>query len=466
MAATEFDVLVIGGGPGGYTAAIRAAQLGLRTACIEMDDRLGGTCLLRGCIPTKALLHSADLLAELQHAEKSGVLASEVRLDFARVMKAKADAVGKNAKGIEFLFKKHKVESVRGRGFLRGAQEVEVVQEGKSQRLTARRGIILAMGSRPRDIAAFPIDGMRIVSSDQLLELAAIPRRFAVLGAGAVGTEFASIFHRFGAKTHLIEMLPRVLPVEDEEVSAELEKALRKQGIDVRVSTTLARVTPQADGLRLELQKDGKADAIEVDLLLVAVGRASNTENCGLAEAGVKLEKGMVAVDAQLATSLPGVYAIGDIVPGPMLAHKASAEGIVAAERIAGHPTRGLNYGKIPGATYCSPEVASVGLTEAAARALGHDVAIGKFPWAASGKARILQETTGFVKIVRETRYDEILGIHIIGPRATDLIGEACALIGLEATNEELTRIVHPHPTLAEGMLEAAHAAAGHPMAF
>jgi dihydrolipoamide dehydrogenase len=367
---------------------------------------------------------------------------------------------------VEFLFKKHKVQTVRGRGTLCGAREIEVVHEGKSQRLSARRGIILAMGSRPRDIAAFPIDGKRIVNSDQLLELAAIPRRFAVLGAGAVGTEFASVFHRFGATTHLIEMLPRVLPVEDEEISAELEKALRKQGIDVRVGTTLAGMTPSADGLRLELVKSGKSDAIDVDLLLVAVGRAPNTEHCGLEEAGVKLQNGMVVVDAQLSTSLSGVFAIGDIVPGPMLAHKASAEGIVAAERIAGHATRGLNYDKIPGATYCSPEVASVGLSEARARALGHDVAVGKFPWAASGKARILQETTGFVKIVRETRYDEILGIHIIGPRATDLIGEACALIGLEATNEELARIVHPHPTLAEGMLEAAHAAAGHPMAF
>lgn len=466
MADQEYDVIVVGGGPGGYTAAIRAAQLGLKTACVDDDSRFGGTCLLRGCIPTKALLHAADLLTELSHAKKSGVTVANYGVDFAGVMKSKADTVTKNAKGIDFLFKKNGVHPERGRGVLRGDGRVEVTEGGKKRTLRAKRGIILAMGSRPRQIGAFPFDGRQILSSDHILELKEIPKRLGVLGAGAVGTEFASIFHRFGSETTLIEMLPRVLPVEDEEVSNELEKSLKKQGIDVRTSTTLSSATIGDAGVKLVLEKDGKKEEMEVDILLVSVGRAPNVEDCGLESAGVAVENGFVQVDDQLRTTAPDVYAIGDVVRGPMLAHKASAEGVVAAELIAGQPTRLVDLNKVPGATYSYPEVGSVGLTEAAAREQGYDVEVGKFPWAASGKARILQDTTGFIKIVREKRYDEILGIHIIGPHATDLLGEACALVGLESTNEELARIVHPHPTLAEGMHEAAHAAAGHPLSF
>lgn len=466
MADQEYDVIVVGGGPGGYTAAIRAAQLGLKTACVDDDSRFGGTCLLRGCIPTKSLLHAADLLTELSHAKKSGVRVEDFAVDFPAVMKSKADTVTKNAKGIDFLFKKNGVSPERGRGVLLGDGRVEVSEDGKKRTLRASKGIILAMGSRPRQIGAFPFDGERIVSSDHILELKEIPKRLGVLGAGAVGTEFASIFHRFGSETTLIEMLPHVLPVEDEEVSTELGKSLKKQGIDVRTSTSLNSARVGSGGVKLELEKDGKNEELEVDLLLVSVGRAPNVEKCGLEAAGVTLADGFVQVDDELKTTAAGVFAIGDIIRGPMLAHKASAEGIVAAERIAGHPTRPVDLNKVPGATYSHPEVGSVGLTEAEAREQGYEVEVGKYPWAASGKARILQDTTGFIKIVRDTRYDEILGIHIIGPRATDLLGEACALIGLESTNEELARIVHPHPTLAEGMHEAAHAAAGHPLAF
>jgi dihydrolipoamide dehydrogenase len=466
VADKSYDVIVVGGGPGGYTAAIRAAQLGLETACVEEDRRFGGTCLLRGCIPTKALLHAADLLTEIQSAKRSGIRVGEVELDFGAVMKSKSDTVTKNAKGIDFLFKKNEVSPERGRGFLRGPNTVEVVEDGKSRTLTARQGIILAMGSRPREIGACAVDGKHIVTSDHILELGEIPKRLGVLGAGAVGTEFASIYHRFGSETTLIEMLPNVLPVEDDEISQELEKALKKQGIDVRTGAALKSAKVAKDCVQLVVERDGKSEQLEVDMLLVSVGRAPNVENCGLEGCGISLERGFVAVDEYQRTSVAGVWAIGDITPGPMLAHKASAEGIVAAETIAAHPTRPIDHDKVPGATYCHPEVASVGLSEATARARGYEVAVGKFPWAASGKARILQQTTGFIKIVRETKYDEILGIHIIGPHATDLLGEACALIGLEATNEELTRIVHPHPTLAEGMHEAAHAAAGHPLAF
>lgn len=461
MARNEYDVIVIGGGPGGYTAAIRASQLGQETACIEMDDRLGGTCLLRGCIPTKALLHTADLLSDLQSAPRSGVQVESWKLDLAAAMKSKTAAVTKNAKGVEFLFKKNRITHERGRGALRGPNRVEVVQEGSSRELTARRGIILAMGSRPLALDAFPVDGKRILNSDQILAIDHVPSRLAVLGAGAVGTEFASIFSRFGSETLLVEMLPRVLPQEDEEVSAELERALKKQGIDVRTGSTLESAQAGSDSVGLTLEKDGERTEVEVDVLLVAVGRAPNSVDCGLEEIGVHLDRGVVQVGDDLQTAVEGVYAIGDLVRGPMLAHKASAEGIVAAERIAGHPTRPVDLNRIPGATYCRPEVASVGLTEQAAREAGYDIAVGKFPWAASGKARILHDTTGFVKIVRETRYDEILGVHIIGPHATDLISEACALLGLESTNEELGRIVHPHPTLGEAMFEASHVAAG-----
>lgn len=466
MAEREYDLVVIGAGPGGYVAAIRGAQLGLTTAVVESDPRLGGTCLLRGCIPTKALLHTADLLGEIAGAKRSGIVVGEPRLDFPAAMRNKDDVVAKNAKGVEFLFKKHKIQVERGRGRLLGADRIEVTQDGASRTLVARRGVILAMGSRPRELRGFASDGKHILTSDHLLEIQQVPARLAVLGAGAVGVEFASAFARFGSKTTLIEMLPRVLPIEDEEVSAEVERSFKKQGIEVRTNATLKSAAVAGGAVQLAVERSGKEEALEVDVLLVAVGRAPNSERCGLEETGVKLERGYVAVDPYMQSSLPGVYAIGDLVNTPWLAHVASAEGVIAAERIAGQPSRALNYQKIPGCTYCHPEVASIGLSEAAARAQGHQVVAAKFPWAASGKARILGDAGGFLKIVRETRYDEILGVHIVGPHATDLIGEACALLGLEATNEELSRIVHPHPTLTEGMLEAAHAAAGHPLAF
>lgn len=462
MASKEYDVLVVGAGPGGYVAAIRASQLGLSTAIIERDERLGGTCLLRGCIPTKAMLHAADLLTEIKGAKRAGIKVGGVEVDFAGVMKSKELAVTKNSKGVEFLMKKNKIEVVKGQAVLKGTGKVEVTGAEGVSTLHARKGIVLANGSRPRGIGAFPTDGKQILNSDHLLQLTEIPQRLAVLGAGAVGVEFASVFARFGTEVSLIEMLPRIIPIEDEELSAELEKSFKKQGIKVHTDTTLESAKPGKGGVKLSLVKGDTKEELEVDVLLVAVGRAPNSEDAGLEESGVKTEKGYVLVDEYMKTSVAGVYAIGDLVPTPWLAHTASAEGIVAAEHIAGAETRPLDYDKTPSCIYCHPEVASVGLGEAAAKERGYELAVGKFPWAASGKARILNETTGFVKIVRETRYDEILGVHIIGPHATDLIGEACALLGLEATNEELSRIVHPHPTLSEAMMEASHDAAGH----
>jgi dihydrolipoamide dehydrogenase len=460
--AKEYEVVVVGAGPGGYVAAIRSAQLGMKTAIVERDDRLGGTCLLRGCIPTKAMLHAADLITEIGRAKSAGIKVGGVEVDFSGVMKSKNAAVTKNSKGVEFLMKKNKIEVLRGHATLLGKDKLQIEDEKAKQEISATRGIILAMGSRPRSIPAFEIDGKHIVTSDHMLELEEIPRRLAVLGAGAVGVEFASIFSRFASEVTLIEMLPRIVPLEDEEVSAELTKSFKKQGIEVRAGTTLESAKLEGKVVKLTTIKDEKKDTVEVDMLLVAVGRAPNSENCGLQETGVEMEKGYVKVDEFMRTSLPGVFAIGDLVFTPQFAHTASAEGIVAAETIAQVETRPLDYDKTPGCTYCHPEVASVGLSEAEAKSRGYEVAIGKFPWAASGKARILGESTGFVKIVRETRYDEILGIHIIGPQATNLIGEACALLGLESTNEELTRIVHPHPTLTEALMEAGHDAAGH----
>ena len=466
MATTEHDVIVIGGGPGGYTAAIRAAQLGQDTAVVEMDTRLGGTCLLRGCIPTKALLHSADLVSEFATAAESGIRISGLTVDFDAVMKNKNQVVEKNAAGVEYLFKKNKIKTERGRGRLIDASTVEVSGEGAPRRLSARKGIILAMGSKPTPIGAFPVDGKQILNSDHILDLEQLPASLAVLGAGAVGTEFASIYQRLGVQTTLIEMMDRILPIEDADLSKELERALKKDKITVRAGTRLNRAELTKGGVTLELEKKGKTESIEVEQLLVAVGRSPLTADCGLEAVGVVMDRDFVQVDAYMRTSVANVYAIGDIVPTPMLAHCASAEAIVAAETIAGHPTVPVRYSTVPNATYCRPEVASVGLTEAQAKEQGHDVATGKFPWMASGKARIKHQTAGFVKIVREKRYDEILGIHIIGPGATDLIGEAVALLHLECTNEELSRIVHAHPTLAEGILEASHDAAGHPIAF
>lgn len=467
MANAEYDLIVIGAGPGGYTGAIRAAQLGLDTAVVEMDSRLGGTCLLRGCIPTKAMLHSADLVSELATAKIAGIEVADWKIDFAQVMKNKADVVDKNAKGVEYLFKKNKITTEKGRGKLIDRNTVEVTQDGESRTIKARKGVILAMGSKPTEIPVFPVDGKRIITSDHILDLEKLPKSLVVLGAGAVGTEFASIFARFGVETTLVEMLPHVLPIEDVDCSKELERSLKKDGIKVRTGTKLSKADVEPRGVELTLEKDGKEEVLKTDVLLVAVGRSPMTKDCGLQEAGVRMhERGYVLVDDFMRTSVEGVYAIGDIVPTPALAHCASAESIVAAEHVAGHDTHPVNYKTVPNATYCRPEVASVGMTEQAAKDEGYDVEVGKFPWAASGKARIKHQTGGFIKIVRDKKYDEILGIHIIGPAATDLISEAAALIHLECTNEELSRIVHAHPTLAEGMLEASHAAAGHPIAF
>lgn len=456
------DLAVIGSGPGGYVAAIRAAQLGLRVAVVEKDRKLGGTCLHRGCIPTKALLHTAGLLDEFRRSSDFGVDSRGASLNLEGTRDYKTRVVDKNAKGIEFLFKKNGIQSLRGRGTLVGRNEVEVEHEGERQGLWAKN-ILVATGSVPREIPVAPTDGSRILNSDHILELPSVPASLVVLGAGAVGTEFASIFASFGSQVVLVEMLPRVLPLEDEEISKQLERSFRKRKIKCLTSQLLTQVDTDSERLGLRLEKEGaEPREIEADMLLVAVGRAPVTDDLGLPELGIGLDRGYIEVNEFMQTAVPNIYAIGDVVQTPWLAHVASAEGILAVEHLAGEAARPLNYDHVPAVTYCDPEVGSVGLTESQAKDRGYDVACGKFPFTALAKAAIEGKTDGFVKVVRETRYDELLGVHIIGPHATDLIAEACVALQVESTTEELFRAIHAHPTLSEAVAEAAHAAVGH----
>ncbi len=460
--AGTFDVAVIGSGPGGYVAAIRAGQLGLRTAIIEKDPRPGGTCLHRGCIPTKALLMTAHVLDTARESQEFGVVCDRPRLDLPGAMRYKESVVGTNATGVEVLLKKNKVALLTGVGRMESLDKVIVAGNGKEQ-LVETRHVILATGSVPTRPPFLDFKDPRIITSDEALELRAIPSHATVLGAGAVGCEFASIFRSFGAEVLLVEMLDRLLPNEDREVSAELLRAFKRRKIQCRVSTRLEKAEPSDDGLDLLLTPSGgKPERVRTGLLLCAVGRSPYTTGLGAERLGVQFDQGFARTDPERRTTQRGVFAIGDIVSGkPLLAHAASAEGIVAAEVIAGKKVHPVLPHRIPSATYCDPEVASVGFTEEQAQEKGYRVKASKFPFAAIAKARILRATSGFCKIVAEERYGEVLGIHIIGPHATDLISEACVAIGLESTAADLSHVVHPHPTLSEGLMEAAHALTG-----
>jgi dihydrolipoamide dehydrogenase len=458
LSTEQFDVTVIGSGPGGYVAAIRGSQLGLKVALIEKDKRLGGTCTLRGCIPTKQLLMSAHYYEKAQKdLGDFGVQVSEVRLAFDDVQKRKAKVVLKNSKGIEFLMKKNAITVFKGTGKLTLPGKVEVTGEDGARQTINTKNIIIATGSVVRPIPGFETDGERIVNSDHILELDRVPKSLVVMGSGAVGTEFASVYSRFGAETTLVELLPRLMPLEDEEVSKELEKSFRKRGIKSMTGTKLEKVERTDAGVRVT-GKDAKGGdvSLEAEMLLVAVGRMPYVEGLGLEGTGVKVERGTIQVDEFCRTGVPGVYAIGDVIPTPWLAHLASKEGILVVEQIAGLQARPINLRHVPSCTYCDPEVASVGLTEAKAKELGYDVKAAKFPFSASGKARILGEEEGFVKVVSETKYDELLGVHIIGPHATEIIHEAIVALHLESTAEELGRVIHAHPTVSEAVMEAA----------
>jgi dihydrolipoamide dehydrogenase len=465
--AEQFDVVVIGSGTGGYVAAIRAAQLGLKTAVVERQPSLGGTCLNWGCIPTKALLEHAHALKIAQDAAEWGItFGTTVKpaIDMARVHARKNKIVTALTKGVEFLFKKNKIEWIRGTGRLAGGGRVDV--SGVTPRSLTAREIVVATGSAPRSVPGITIDKVHILTSDEAIHLPAVPKSIAILGSGAVGVEFASIFRRFGSEVTLIELLPRIVPNEDEAVSAELEKAFRKRGIAVRTGAKVTSASVASDSVRLEMTSGSKTESLTVGKLLVATGRGPVTDELGAAEAGLKLDRGYVVVDELFHTNVAGISAIGDVIamPGiahPQLAHLSSAEGILLAERIAGQDVRPIDYDQVPSCTYCEPEIGSIGLTEQEAVKRGHDVRTGSFPFGVLGRAKMAGETEGFVKIVAEKKYDQVLGVHMIGLRATELVAEAAVALRLESTVEELMRTIHAHPTMAEAVGEAAHAAHG-----
>jgi len=466
--AEEYDVIVIGAGTGGYVAAIRAAQLGLKTAVVEKQKALGGTCLLWGCIPTKALLEHAHAFKIAQHAKDWGISlgSAAVTIDMGQVQARKDRVVTGLTKGVEFLFKKNKIDWIKGTARLTGNGGVDVF-EGDQRTLRARKEIIVATGSAPRGVPGIEIDRKRIITSDEAIGLREIPKTIVIMGSGAVGVEFASIFNRFGSDVTIVELLPRLVPVEDEAVSAELEKSFRKQGITSHTGARVTAAKAGADAVDVDvLLADGTTKKIQTDYLLVATGRGPVTTGLNAEGVGLQIEKGYIKVDSLFRTSVPGISAVGDVItlgtPGhPQLAHVSSAEGIITAERIAGQESRPINYDHVPGCTYCDPEIGSVGLTEAEAKARGYDVRIGTFPFGILGRAKMAQETDGFVKIVADRKYDELLGIHMIGPRSTELVAEATVALQMESTVEELIRTIHAHPTFAEAVGEAAHATHG-----
>ena len=468
--ASEYDVVVVGAGTGGYVAAIRAAQLGLKVAVVERQKTLGGTCLIWGCIPTKALLEHAHALKVAQSAKEwglTGIDGAVVAIDMPAVHARKDKMISGLTGGIESLFKKHKITWLKGSARLTGGRSLEVTRhDGGTEALTATKELIVATGSAARSVPGIEVDGTKIIFSDHAIHLPHVPKSIAIMGSGAVGVEFASIFKSYGSEVTIVELMPKLVPLEDEAVSSELERTFGKRGIKTFTGTRVTSAKATAAGVDITMQKaDGPSQSLGVEMLLVATGRGPVTDGLGAEAIGLKMERGYVVVDALFRTSVPGVSAIGDVItmagPHYQLAHVSSMEGIVLAERIAGHDVTPLNYLHVPRCTYTEPEIGSVGLTEAQAKAAGHDVRVGSFPFRALARARMAGEVDGFVKIVAEKKYDEVLGVHIIGPRATELIAEAVLALRLECTVEELVKTIHAHPTMSEAMGEAAHAAHG-----
>jgi len=459
-----FDLIVIGSGPGGYVAAIRAAQLGMNVACVE-DQDLGGVCLNIGCIPTKAMLTSALLANEMKSGEQHGIKAKDVTFDLAPAQERSRRVVKQMTTGIAHLFKKNKVAHIDGFGRLAGAGKVEVERDGAKTLYDAKH-IVIATGSRPRDLPVLKIDEDRIWSSTGALMQTSAPDSLFIVGAGAIGMEFADVYESFGTKVTIVEAMEHILPLEDVEVSKFMQRTYKKRGMDIHTGAFFQNADVKADGVTVTFKnKKGDLQTMDVDYVLSAVGRVPNSENLGLDSVGVNVDdRGFIVVDGELRTNVPGVYAIGDVAGHQLLAHKASHEGIVCVEHIAGEGHHTVDYGNVPNCTYCHPEVASVGLTEKQAKDAGHDIEVGKFPWVGIGRAVASGHSDGFVKIIRDKQYSEILGAHIVGPHATELIAEFVVGRHLEATVEEMEKAMHPHPTLSEGVSEGALAALGRPI--
>jgi len=457
LAETIYDVAVIGSGPGGYTAAIRAGQLGLKTCVIEKDDNLGGTCLQVGCIPTKALLFNAEIYDHLKGGKEFGIEGTEsARVNWGTIQARKNKIVKKHTKGLEFLMHKNKVDVVKGYGRLTGPRKEGVLSvdvEGAAK--IKAKNVILATGSEAKMLPGLKPDST-VLSNIEILSLNAIPKSLVVVGAGAVGVEFASIYKSFDSDVTILEMLPRLVPLEDEEISKELARAFRKRGIKSFAGTKVEKIERTESGVAVSFTPpDGKQQEIEAEKILIAVGRAPNTANVGLEKTKIKDERGFVYTDEWMQTEEPGIYAVGDIIAGfPQLAHVAFMQGMVAVAHIAGKPAVPLDRHKIPNCTYCDPQISSVGITEAQAKESGHNIKVGKFPFTANSKASIIGSHEGFVKVVADTKYGEILGVHIIGPQATEMIAEAVAAMELEATIDDLMFTIHPHPTLSEAMFD------------
>ena len=458
MSSTNFDLIVLGSGPGGYVAAIRASQLGLKTAIVEAEE-LGGICLNWGCIPTKALLKSAQVFEYISHASDYGITVKDATADFGSMVKRSRGVADGMSKGVQFLMKKNKIEILSGWGKIQPGKKVEVSDKDGKKTVYAADNIIIATGARARELPTLKIDNEKIIGYRKAMTLENQPKSMVVVGSGAIGVEFAYFYNSIGTKVTIVEFMDRIVPVEDEEVSKALEKIYKKSGITVMTSSEVTKVDTKGAGCKVTVKTAKGEEVLDCEVVLSAAGVVSNLENIGLEEVGIMVDKGKIQVNDYYQTNMPGYYAIGDVVPGPALAHVASAEGIICVEKIAGHHPEPLDYGNIPGCTYCSPEIASVGMTEAKAKAAGYEVRIGKFPFSASGKASAAGAKDGFVKLVFDKKYGEILGAHLIGANVTEMIAEIVAIRKLETTGHELIKTVHPHPTMSEAIMEAAAAA-------
>ncbi len=455
----SYDIIVVGSGPGGYVAAIRASQLGLKTAIVERES-LGGICLNWGCIPTKALLKSANVFEYLTHASDYGITVKDAKADFGAMVERSRGVANGMSQGIQFLMKKNKIDVLKGNGVLKAGKKVAVTDDaGKTTEYAADKGVIIATGARSRQLPNLPQDGKKVIGYREAMSLKTQPKKMVVVGSGAIGVEFAYFYNAIGTEVTIVEYLPNIVPIEDVDVSKQLEKSFKKAGIKIMTGASVESVDTSGKGCVATVKTAKGEEKIECDVVLSAVGIEANIENIGLEELGIVVDKGRLIVNDFYQTNIPGYYAIGDVLPNAALAHVASAEGIICVEKIAGHNPEPLDYGNIPGCTYCSPEVASVGMTEAAAKEAGHEIKVGKFPFSASGKASAAGAKDGFVKLIFDAKYGELLGGHMIGANVTEMVAELVAVRKLETTGHEIIKTVHPHPTMSEAIMEAAAAA-------